>query len=51
MLRNYKDWYGLFKNGELILVKSFEREPSVMDFKTAYFSDNDYEVRELKINW
>jgi hypothetical protein len=51
MLKNYKAWFGLFRNAELIAVQAFDFEPSIMDFKMPYFSDNDYEVREVEIKW
>lgn len=53
-------WYGLFKGNkdesnehafELISVQYFNFRPSTFDFRTCLFSDYDYIIRELKIDW
>lgn len=49
MLKNNKDWYGLFVNNELSTIKSFTHEPSIMDFKSYYNSNYTYDVRPLNI--
>jgi hypothetical protein len=43
-------WYGLLRNGELISVQQFNREPLIFDFHIGFFSSrNEYEIIEVGI--
>ena len=44
-------WYGLFKNGELREVKYFKYVPTIFDFKVAFSSEEEYDIREVRITW
>ena len=42
-------WYGLYASGDLIMVRSFNRKPTVLDFGSYLSSRFDYEIWEVEI--
>lgn len=45
------EWWGLFEDDELIVVRRFFNKPNAFDFETYLSSDYRYEIRRVSISW